>query len=419
MNHLRLILRILNESVLSAVQAIVSNKTRTILSTLGISIGIFCIITVFAIVDSLEKNIRSSVQSLGSDVIFVQKWPMAFDAGYPWWKYLNRPVANYREFQQLSNEFYDQAIVSMHISYTGKLLKYGSNTLTNTTMIAATMNFDKIRSFEISNGRYFSETEMAIGTNSAVIGDNIASNLFGTEDPIGKTINNSGRKVTVVGVFKKEGTSLLSNSMDEVVLLPLNFVKNFIPLNNDRYEPTISVKPLENVSIDYLKSELQRKMRAIRKLHPREEDNFALNEISLLTNLFDTIFDVIWKVGFFIGIFSILVGGFGVANIMFVSVKERTNLIGIQKSLGAKRYFILIQFLTEAVLLSIVGAFFGILLVEGLVLVASNVMGFPIFLSLKNILTGLGFALAIGLLAGMIPAWTAARLDPVEAIRSK
>lgn len=412
-------LQIFWESIRGAFQAIASGKLRSFLSTLGISIGIFCIILVFTLVDSLQRNIHNSIDALGSNMVVVQKWPFLFGGEYPWWKFINRPIAKYSEFEKLSVALKDKATCCLQLNYNADKFKYESNIVSNPQIIACTSNYEKIRNFDIAYGRFFSELDFFTGSNAAVIGNDVAEGLFtNPETALGKTIQLDGKKVVVIGVIKKEGSNLLQTSLDGAAILTYNYIKTIIAVGHNFMEPNIYVKPMANISMDYVKDEVRMNMRALRRLAPGVDDNFAVNEFSMITTAFDSLFKVLWIVGTIVGLFSIIVGCFGVANIMFVSVKERTNLIGIQKSLGAKNNFILLQFLVEAIVLCIMGAIIGLILVFIMVALA-KLSGFAVELSAFNITIAFLIAFTIGILAGIIPAYSASRLDPVEAIRSK
>jgi len=406
------------ESIVFALQALVSNKLRSILSLLGITIGIFAVIMVFTIVDSLEQNLRKSVQSLGDDVVFIQKWP--WEGGgpdYPWWKYLNRPVPDYKELNYVL-ENCDGAQSAAFMVAGNATVKYKSSSIENVTVICASHQYDRVKNFEIAEGRYFTEIESASGRPVGVIGDVLAKALFPNQSAVGQTIKVRGAKVLVIGVFKKEGESILGGSPDTQVLIPVNYARSLIDINDDDLDPQIMVRAKPGISNDELISELTGLMRSRRRLSPLEEPDFALNQTSIISNVFDDLFNVVGIAGWIIGGFSILVGGFGIANIMFVSVKERTNIIGIQKSLGAKNYFILMQFLFESVFLSVIGGFIGLLIVYLLTLVAGDSAGMEIQLSRSNVILGFTISILIGVVSGFVPAYGASQLDPVEAIRS-
>lgn len=412
-----LFLRLIRESFLFALNALVVNKLRTILSLLGITIGIFAVIIVFTVVDSLEQNLRKSVQSLGDDVVFVEKWPWTFGPDYPWWKYMNRPVAAYDEMDIILHKCKGAQAAAFTVG-SQITVKYKSSSIENVSLVCASHQYDKVKNFEIAEGRYFTEIESSSGRPVAIIGDVLANALFPNQSPLEQFIKLNGAKVMVIGVFKKEGESILGGSMDTQVLVPVNYAKSLIDVKSEELDPKILVRAKPGISNDELIDELTGLMRTVRKLKPREEENFALNQTSLISNQFDSLFGVVGIVGWIIGGFSILVGGFGIANIMFVSVKERTNIIGIQKSLGAKNYFILSQFLFEAIFLSLIGGTVGLLFVYLLTLLAGDSFGIEISLSRSNVILGFTISILIGVISGFIPAYGASQLDPVEAIRS-
>ena len=414
---LALYLRLFFESVSFAVNALLVNKLRTVLSLLGVTIGIFSIIAVFTMVDSLEKEVRGSVESLGDNVVFVQKWPWGFDGSYPWWKYMNRPQPNYDEFKWLQKQSRFADNISMIYGFS-RTTSYKTKTANNTTILAATYDYDKIKAFDVY-GRYFSLQESATGAPVCILGALVATSLFGDVYPIGKKIKIGEFNVEVIGVFEPEGSSLVGESLDEQVLIPMNFGRKIVDVDLGRGNPAILVKAKPEVSNPQLKDEITILMRSIRRIKPKADDTFALNEISVLSNAFDGLFGMINTTGFIIGLFSILVGGFSIANIMFVSVKERTNIIGIQKSLGAKNSFILFQFLTEAIILCLIGGGFGLLIIFFGTVGFSQLLDMNLYLSLKNITIGIMISVVIGLVSGIVPALSASRMNPVDAIRAK
>jgi len=412
-----LFLTLFKESFLFAVQALVTNKLRSFLSLLGITIGIFAIISVFTMTDSLEKKLRDSVKSLGDNVIYIQKWPWTFGPDYPWWKYMNRPVPNISELDEVRKLSKKGEAFAFMVTAKGTA-KYRSNSVENSDLLCVSHNYDQLRVFEVVNGRYFTENESSSGRGICIIGNTIAEGLFSSEDPVGKVIKVRGNKLTVIGVLKKEGESMIGSNIDTQILIPINYARNIVDLRSERFEPVILVKAIAGISNDELIDELTGVMRAIRKLKPIADDDFALNQTSMISGQVNDLFDVVGIAGWIIGGFSILVGGFGIANIMFVSVKERTNLIGIQKSLGAKNYFVLLQFLAEAVVLSIIGGIIGLLLIYGGTFIVESLMEMEVNLTQSNIILGLTISALIGVVSGFVPAYGASQLDPVEAIRT-
>ena len=412
-----ILFNLIQESLRFSIQALLGNKLRTLLSLLGVTIGIFAIISVFAVVDSLERNIRDSVSSFGEDIVFIQKWPWSMGEDYPWWKYYQRPVPQLKELEALEDRLEFAEAICFVASSGGKTAKFESNDISDVSIAAVSHGYQNIFGFELSSGRYFSFLESSSGKPVAVIGFNIADALFDGENPLGKQIKIMGQKVLVVGVFEKTGDSIIGNSDDNNVVIPVRFAHNFIRINNQSTDPKLLVRAIDGVSNDLLKQDLIRVMRSVRRLPPNVDNNFALNEISIISKGIDLLFGVIDLAGIIIGGFSLLVGGFGIANIMFVSVKERTSIIGIQKAVGAKNYFILFQFLFESILLCFVGGGLGLLLVYMGTLIATYSYDFQIILSFKNIISGLLVSVLIGIIAGIIPAVSASKLDPVEAIR--
>jgi len=410
-----ILFKLIHESFRFAIGSLVVNKVRTILSLLGITIGIFSIIAVFTVFDNLENSIKSEINSLGNDVLFIQKWPWAMGGDYPWWKYWQRPEPRLREMDQLlkRSNTVDKAAFMFNVS---RNVYYRSNVVENTTIMAVSQDYIKVMPLEIGDGRYFTDQESHSGKNVAILGSDIANTLFAGKEAVGRRVKVFGRKLDVIGVIKRKGNDIFGNSPDKIVYVPAAFAKGLVDYRH--IGSTIIVKAKPNVSIDEMKDELTGIMRSIRKLKPSADDDFALNQTDIISKGFDQLFGVIGIVGWIIGGFSLLVGGFGIANIMFVSVKERTNQIGIQKALGAKNYFILLQFLFEAVFLSLMGGLVGLLLVFILTWVASGVFDFSMTLSMKNIILGLSVSAVIGFISGFIPSWSASRLDPVEAMRS-
>lgn len=420
---MKIFLKIGLESVIMAIRELRVNKLRTILSLLGITIGILCVISIFTVVDSLEANLRSSINKLGSNVIYIQKMPWAPEPGeteYPWWKYINRPVAKYDEMKAIQNQVQGAKSTAIAIWAGGFTAKRNSRSITNITLSGVSQNYNEIMDLEFKNGRYFTDMESAAAQKKIVIGYNIAENLFGHDvDPTGGTIELFGEKFSVIGELVKDGESILDNSNDNQILIPYFYLATKIDVEHGDSEPTILVQAKDGVSNEEVKDEIKGVLRAVRRIPPNKENNFALNQLSIISEQLNTMFGVIGVAGLIIGGFSILVGGFGIANIMFVSVRERTNLIGIKKALGAKRIFILFEFLIEAIILCLIGGLSGLLLVYLLVMIANSAVSFHFILNAHNVIMGVSISVIIGIISGFFPAWSASKLDPVVAIRFK
>jgi putative ABC transport system permease protein len=403
------------ESLIFAYQALRSNIMRTTLSLLGVSVGIFAIVAVFTAVDSLNKNIRSEIDSFaGSGVLYVGKWPWIMQNNYPWWKYLNRPEMKYAEFQFLKDNLKSAKAIAIIDNGRSASATKGSSSM-DVNMTGASYDYNQITSVPVQFGRYFLPIESENALNVVIIGAKVSENLQAT---IGDQIKLNGIKFQVIGIIEKKGNDILSfgGTPDEKVFIPYSTFSAVF--QKDKPAPDIAIKAMDDdLGQENLEGEVTGLMRSLRSIKPKQESNFAVNRLDGLNQFFDGIFAALNVAGALIAGFSLLVGGFGIANIMFVSVKERTNIIGIQKSLGAKNYFILFQFLFEAVFLSLIGGLVGIGMVVLLTLIPQDAL--PLVLSMKNIVTGLFISSFIGILSGIIPAWVAAKMDPVIAIRSK
>ena len=409
--------RLLNESFRFAMNALRNNKLRTLLSLLGVTIGIFSIIAVLAAVDSLNRKITKDLSSFDKNTIYLMK--MSFGPStIPQWKREQFPNVKYDEYIYLKGAMTHTAQLGYQIFTKSESIKFESKIASDVTIIPVSHEFIDIQGLEFEKGRFYTDSEANSAARVIVIGDEIAKSLFDEANPIGKKVRLYGQRFTVIGVLKKQGAALLENNRDVSAFIPVNFVRQLYGDNNKTSINVIIFKPQKGVDMDAYKAEISQKLRNFRGLKSGTIDNFFINVFSGFTDLIDGIISQMNVVGWIISGFSLLVGGFGIANIMFVSVKERTNLIGIQKSLGAKNKFILFQFLFEAIILSVIGGIIGLLLVWAIALVLTKVLDFEFVLSMANIFLGTGLAAVIGLISGILPAITASKLDPVEAIRT-
>jgi putative ABC transport system permease protein len=411
-----LYLRLLKESLSFAINALRNNKLRTLLSLLGVTIGIFSIIAVLAAVDSLDRKISKDLSSLDKNTIYLMKYCFG-PSEIPQWKREQFPNVKYDEYVILKNSLNNTEQVGYQLFVNRESLKYDSKTVADVNMVPSSFEMVDIDGLSFDKGRFYNESESNSGTPVIVLGYDIANGLFGESDPVGKSIRLYGQRFTVIGVMKKQGAGFFGDSNDTSVYFPANFLRRMYG-DNDAMTPVIVLKPIKGIDMDAYKAEVAQKLRAIRGMKAGEMDNFFINVLSGFTDFIDGILGQMNVVGWIISGFSLLVGGFGIANIMFVSVKERTNLIGIQKSLGAKNRFILFQFLFEAIILSVIGGIIGLLMVWGIALILTKALDFEFVLSFGNIILGTTLAALIGLISGILPAISAANLDPVEAIRT-
>jgi putative ABC transport system permease protein len=405
-------------SLKMALEELRTNKMRTFLSLFGVTIGIFCIIGVLATVQSLKSNIQDGLKDLGTNTVYVQKWPWGGGGDFPWWKYIKRPEPKFEEMRPIKmRSQYAEAVAFM--LFNNSNVEYKDNLITNVTWYGATDEFNQIQEVKIAEGRYLSSSEFANGSPVIVMGHENAVKLFDEpQKAIGRQVTIGSRTGTIVGVMKKQGQSMIGAwDFDNIIIVPFNFCRQVV---DERVAGRfLLVKGKEGVQVADLKDELKGIMRSVRKLRPTEEDNFALNDVTASSQSLDSLFSSLNLGGFVIGGFSLIVGLFGIANIMFVTVKERTSQIGLKKAVGAKSAYIMTEFLLESSFLCIIGGLIGLLLVFLITLLLSAALPFKVFLSAGIVALALGISISVGLLAGIIPAWNASRLDPVVAIRSK
>tara|TARA_R110002124_G_scaffold99337_1_gene245350 strand:+ start:88393 stop:89646 length:1254 start_codon:yes stop_codon:yes gene_type:complete len=411
-------LRVLKESFNFAINALKNNKLRTFLSLLGVTIGIFSIIAILSAVDSLKREIEGSLSGLDKNTIIIMRFPFT-STDIPQWKWRQFPDVKYDEYQYLKRTVPNLEAASFALNLSPEVIKYENNTVSNVNMAAITHEYADIEELQIEHGRFFNESESNNGSPLLIIGNEIANSLFGSAElALGKKVRLYGRRFTVIGVLKKEG-SALGDSKDTVALFPTNTARRLFGDNNKSTFPQIIMKPEEGADEAEFKAMITQKLRLFRGLRTEETDTFFVNQMKGISDIIDNIIAQLNIVGLIISGFSLLVGGFGIANIMFVSVKERTNLIGIQKSLGAKNKFILFQFLFEAIILAIIGGLIGLVLVYLVSILASSIAGdFEFVLSPFNMMVGTAISAVIGLISGILPAISASKLDPVEAIRT-
>jgi putative ABC transport system permease protein len=418
---MRQLIRILFEGAAQAWQQLVANKLRSFLSLLGVTIGIFCIIGVKSAVDSLEANIRNSMSKLGNDVIYIEKFSWSEDPGENFWKWMRRPNFSFNEFLVLEERLKNAEQVGFWQFLGAKTVKWKSSSVENSFFLGMTEDCRDLFHLEFEDGRFLSSIEYQNGSDVCLLGYTIADGLFGENiDPIDKMINVGGRKLRVVGVLKKSGNDILKPfNFDQCVLVGYNLARRgFNVRASGQFERTsMLVKARPGVDLETMKDEIIGVLRAERRLKPSEENNFALNTLSVLSRLFDGVFGTLNVAGFIIGVFALFVGMFSVANIMFVSVRERTNIIGIKMAIGAKRWFILLEILIEAVVLCIIGGALGLLFIFLVTWGISKAIDFEIYLSIGNVLIGIVTSVIVGVSSGVIPAVQASRMDPVEAIR--
>lgn len=412
--------KIVSTSFVQAFLELKANKLRSTLSLTGITIGIFCIIAVFTVLDSLKKNIQEEVSTLGSDVIYVGRWPWMDEGGeYKWWEFWRRPSMSMTELRAVQNNVSDAGIVTLQLTINGKSARYNDNEVSGFSTYAVTQDFEKLQNIEITEGRYLSAAELDGGAPSAVIGSELYESLFKSNvNAVGKTISFLGKSYLIVGTLKKTGQNAAGFNFDNCLIVSYQSVGSAIDLKSLSYDPSLMIKAKPGAILSEMQYEVEGALRAVRKVRPGEANNFAINKLSQITQRMDVMFGLINAIGAVIGGISLIVGAFGIANIMFVTVKERTKYIGLKKAIGARSVYILIEFLIEAMFLCIVGGLIGIFLVWLLSLIVNSSTDMKFTMSLQNMLIGIFTSAIVGIVAGFIPAYKASKLDPVVAIRS-
>jgi len=397
-----------------------ANKLRSFLSLVGITIGIFSIISVKSAVDSLQSNVMEGFAEIGSNAIYVEKYPWNEDYENSYWKYAKRPEPSFDDYNVIKEKSKYTKLASYNVFSGGKTVSYNSSSVSGAFVMGASYEFQDIQKLEIEKGRYFTNKEFQSASNKIILGSTVASELFKNLEPVGRQVKVFGQKFTVIGVLKEEGESMFNfMNFDEVAWFPLSTIRRFLNISpTSRIGRSLVIKAYDDVPIEELKGEVTGILRSHRRLRPKETDNFSLMEMTALNDIIDGFFGTLNIAGYFIGGFALIVGMFSVANIMFVSVKERTNIIGIKKALGAQKGIILLEFLIEAMVLCLIGGLIGLLVTYGVIELIANVLDFEMTMTYNNALFGVSISLIVGIIAGIIPAYLASRMDPVDAIRA-
>lgn len=410
------------EALRFAGNALRGNRQRTFLTMLGVATGIFAITGILTMVNSLQTSITQGIASLGNTVLFVHHWPWA-ENNEDWYKFINRPKVSYEDYLMLRERLQRVDAVGYQVAVNNQTVQALGRSATGVEVDGITEQMSLIGDLELTEGRYFSGLEFQRGKAVAVIGHAIANNLFPNGSAVGQYIRVGKERLLVIGVLARKGKALMfGNSDDDKVFVPYPQMASMYDLRQRNVDHVISVRAVDHADVPWVEQEITGLMRLARGLGPRSENNFAINKQEALMNRFDSVFGYLRIGGVVISIFSVLIGGFSIGNIMYISVKERTTEIGVQKALGSTKGFILLQYVMESVLVCLLGGLMGIAVVFGIgaladLGLAAAQVGLRVSFSLSDLLTGLGLAVVIGLVAGVVPSVLAARLDPVEAIR--
>ncbi|MGB0999444.1 MAG: ABC transporter permease [Flavobacteriales bacterium] len=418
----RELMNILRESFAFAVFSLFAQKFRAFLSLIGVVLGVFSVIVVISLIDSMKQDLFREIETLGKDVLYVGKYPWTNEGGRDAWrKYQSRPSSRLEEMEKLKRQLNYAKGVSFWAATELDELKTEQEVLENVVLNGVSEAYPITNTISIERGRFFSPAESLQGSSVAIVSKEICDLFFPFQDPINQSISLLGKKYTIIAVLQKSGESMFNQNGGKQVYVPIKAFAKHFDIKADENQPIIVVSPKSGISLAQLEEEIVGIMRNIRRLNPIQDSNFAINSSNMIKEMLGSIFSVMNLVGIIIGIFALLVGMFGISNIMVVSVKERTAEIGIQKALGAKKSYILFQFLFESILLCILGGLLSLVLIYGLFeLVNSNAdFGLTLILSKANIVIGVVISILVGVLSGIFPANRAARMHPVEAISSK
>ena len=408
------------KNILIGFSAIRSSFTRVFLTSIGLTIGIFTVSIVTAAVSSVDREFAKSIESIGNDKIYVGRMPWSFE--FDWWNYRNRPEIKEEQLDYINqySEYVTQS--SMKQNYWTRATYENKASWLQMNGVYPNYN-DMMTGTKVVNGRFFSENEWKLQRRVAIIGGSVGEGFFEGEDPIGKKIRLGGVSFEVIGELEKTGSFTPTGSLDQVIIMPTTTFQRILT----RWTWNEFVLQIDPNNREKAKDEVRMIMRVARKLKPDEEDNFAVNSADAFTKQFNQMKIAIAGMGLLVTSISLIVSGIGIMNVMFVSVRERTKEIGLRKAMGATNTDILIQFLSEAIAIAIIGGTMGILLIRttlyfigsAIANIDINGMGSAIDLQMDLLLTFYTFMVCVflGLIAGMVPARTAAKLNPIDALR--
>lgn len=397
------------ENIRISFSSILANKSRSILSVLGIVIGVLSVTLMGTMISGLDSTFEKSMSNFRSDILFVSRMDW-FGGEWDWWELRNRPKIKEEYGERLRFESQFVQAVAPTSERGGRIIR--KDRQIDTRFFGTTPEYLSTNdALEIAKGRFFSQGEHRSGARVLVIGADIEKALFEDESALEKFVKIGNHKFRVIGVTGKMGSFMGIFSLDNQAIIPL---ETFRRLFSRRGWMNIRLK-VNGSNIDEAKEEIRGHMRMIRRLKPSEDDNFAINHSSAFESEYNSIKYAIGGTGLFITALSLIVGGIGIMNIMFVSVKERTREIGVRKALGATQKSILIQFLMEAITICFMGGLFGLTVAYGLSMMINRF--FPSVMPLGLALSAILLSVIIGIISGLIPASRAAKLDPIEALR--
>jgi putative ABC transport system permease protein len=406
----------IKEGLSIAWDAIRANKLRSVLTTLGIIIGIVTVTAMGTAIDALDRAFHDSISILGADVLFVSRWTWADRTWEMWLSESKRRDITRQQAREVEQQMSMASAVAPVVSM-NQAVWYKNHSSSRVVIFGTTDQFLTTSGFTIAQGRFLSEDEAEGGRPVCVIGNDVATNLFQRESPLGRKIKIGSRRLEVIGVLDKRGSFLGMDSFDNRVVIPIQQL--LIGYWRDP-DFTVEVKVKDLTHLEDAKEELRGLVRKIRHVAPGDPDDFTINQQDQFIKTFNKVTGTIAAVGLLITGLSLFVGGIGIMNIMFVSVAERTREIGVRKAIGARRRSILLQFLIEAALICLLGGLVGLGITYSLTALASQFFPyFPITMSLPVMGLAILVSVVTGVTSGFFPAWRAARMNPVDALRNE